>query len=80
MNSRKCEVFIIDVHRASYVKHLRSKKHFEKEKISNMNIPQWLVQEPIEIKNKKVNNPKSLKQIARDNTKLDDKQIKKNYL
>ena len=25
MNSRKCEVCIVDVHRAPYVKHLRSK-------------------------------------------------------
>ena len=25
MNSRKCEVCNVDVHRASYVKHLRSK-------------------------------------------------------
>ena len=29
MNSRKCDVCNIDVHRASYVKHLRSKKHLE---------------------------------------------------
>ena len=30
MNSRKCEICNIDVHRASYVKHLRSKKHIKK--------------------------------------------------
>ena len=30
MNSRKCEVCNIDVHRASYVKHMRSKKTFRK--------------------------------------------------
>ena len=30
MNSRKCEICKIDVHRASYVKHLRSKKTFRK--------------------------------------------------
>ena len=29
MNSRRCDVCNIDVHRASYAKHLRSKKHFE---------------------------------------------------
>ena len=29
MNSRKCDICNIDVHRASYVKHLRSKKHLE---------------------------------------------------
>ena len=32
MNSRKCEVCDIDVHRASYVKHLRSKEHLENKK------------------------------------------------
>ena len=50
MNSRKCEICNIDVHRASYVKHLRSKKHIEKEKINIMIIPEWLFQEPIENK------------------------------
>ena len=27
MNSRKCEICNIDVHRASYNKHMKSKKH-----------------------------------------------------
>ena len=49
-NSRKCDICNVDVHRASYVKHLRSKKHFEKEKINNMFIPEGLCQEPIEKK------------------------------
>ena len=40
-----------------------------------MIIPEWLFQEPIKIKNKKMNNPKSLKQIARDNINLDDEQF-----
>ena len=30
MNSRKCEICNIDVHRASYIKHTRSKKTFRK--------------------------------------------------
>ena len=30
MNSRKCEVCNVDVHKASYIKHLRSEKHIEK--------------------------------------------------
>ena len=30
MNSRKCEFCNIDVHRASYQKHLGSKRHLEK--------------------------------------------------
>ena len=75
MNSRKCDVCNIDVHGASYVKFLRSKKHFENEKMNEMIVPAWLLQKPIEIKNKK--NPRSLKQIATDNIKLDDKQLKK---
>ena len=39
--------------------------------------PECLFQEPIEIKIKEVNNPKPLKKIARDNIKLDDKQLNK---
>ena len=30
MNSRKCEICNIDVYRASYMKHLRSKKTYRK--------------------------------------------------
>ena len=56
MNSRKCEVFDADVHRASYVKHLKSKKHLENMKQNEMIIPEWLFQEPVENKiNKKYN-------------------------
>ena len=29
MNSRRCEICNVDVHRASYAKHLKSKKHVE---------------------------------------------------
>ena len=29
MNSRKCDICIIDVHRASFVKHFRSEKHLK---------------------------------------------------
>ena len=50
MNSRKCDVCNIDVHRASYVKHLRSRKHLENEKQNDMIIPEWLFKEPIENK------------------------------
>ena len=31
-NGRRCEIFKTDVHRASYAKHWRSKKHLENEK------------------------------------------------
>ena len=75
MISRKCEFSDVDVHRASYIKHLRSKKHLENINQNEMIIPEWLFQEPIEIKIKKLYKPKSLKQIARHNNKLDDKQL-----
>ena len=77
MNSRRCEICNVDVHRASYIKHLRSKKHMENMKQNEMIIPEWLFQEPVENKMKKIYNPKSLKQLARNNIKLDDKQLNK---
>ena len=77
MNSRKCEICNFGVHRASYVKHLRSKKHLENIKRNEMNIPEWLFQEPDENKIKKIYTPKSLKQLERDNIRLDDKQLNK---
>ena len=42
-----------------------------------MIIPEWLFQEPVENKINKIYNPKSLKQLARDNIKFDDKQLNK---
>ena len=42
-----------------------------------MIIPEWLFQEPVENKINKKYNPKSLKQLARDNSKLGDKQLNK---
>ena len=53
MSSRKCDICNIDVQRASYVKHLRSKKHLENEKQNEMIIPEWLFQEPIKNETKK---------------------------
>ena len=53
MNSRKCDICNGDVHRASYAKHLRSKKHLETMKQKEMIIPEWLFQEPIEKKSTK---------------------------
>ena len=41
-NSRTCEVCNVIVHRASFVKHLRSKKHLKKIEESEMIIPDWL--------------------------------------
>ena len=77
MNSRRCEICKIDVHRASYNKHLRSKKHLENIKHNELIIPEWLFKEPIENKYKKIYNPKPLKQLARNNIILDDKQLNK---
>ena len=75
MNSRRCENCKVNIHRASFVKHLRSKKHLENIKQNEMIIPEWLFREPVENKIKNIYNPKSLKQLARDNIKLDDKQL-----
>ena len=77
MNSRKCDVCNIDVHRASYIKHLRSKKHIENIKKNEMIIPEWLFQEPVENKINRIYNPRSIKQLAGNNIKLDDKQLNK---
>ena len=77
MKSRKCDICNIDVHRASYAKHLRSVKHLEKAKQTELIIPEWFFKEPIENNFKKLYNPKPLKQIAKDNIKLDDKQLNK---
>ena len=77
MNSRRCDICDVNVHRASYNKHLKSKKHLENEKQNELIIPEWLFREPIENKIKKIYNPKPLKQIARNNIRLDDKQLNK---
>ena len=57
MNSRKCDICKVDVHRASYVKHLRSKKHLKNEKQKELIIPEWLIKKPIEIEIKKIYKP-----------------------
>ena len=77
MSSRICDICNVDVHRASYAKQLRSKKHIENMKQNEMIIPEWLFQEPVENKIKKIYNPKSLQQLARNNIRLDDKQLNK---
>ena len=77
MNSRRCDDCKIDVHRASYNKHLRSKKHIENIKHNEMIIPEWLFREPIENKIRKIYNPVSLKKLARNKIYLDDKQLNK---
>ena len=61
-------------------KHLRSKKHLENIKQNEMIIPEWLFkqeQTPNKKKIQKINNPKTLKQIARQNIKMNDKEFDK---
>ena len=79
-NSRTCEVCNVNVHRASFVKHLRSKKHLENLEQNEMIKPDWLFKEersPIRNKIQKVYNPKTLKQLAREKIKFDDKELAK---
>ena len=45
------------------------------EKQNGMIMPEWLIQEPIENKPKKIYSPNPLKQITRNKSKLDDKQM-----
>ena len=78
MTSRRCDICTVDVHRASYKKHMRSKKHLANMEQKEMIIPEWLFREPIENKIKKnIYNPISLKKLARNKINLDDKQLKK---
>ena len=79
-NSRTCEVCNVNVHRASFVKHLRIKKHLKNIEKKEMILPEWLFskgQTPSKKKIQKVYNPKTLKQLAREKIKLDDKELAK---
>ena len=50
--SRSCDVCIIDVHQASYAKHLRNKQHLGNIRQDEITIPEWLFTEEQEfIKN-----------------------------
>ena len=53
-NSLRCDICNFDVHRASYGKRLKSKKHLEKIRQNEKIIPEWLFrdeQTPIKKKN-----------------------------
>ena len=79
-NSRTCEVCNVNVHRASFVKHLRSKKHLQQLEQNEMIIPDWLFKEersPLKKKIQKVYNHKTLKQLAREKIELDVKELAK---
>ena len=79
-NSRTCDVCNVNVQRASFAKHLRSKKHLENVIQNEMIIPVWFFKEektPNKKKIKKVYNPKTLKQLVREKIKVDDKDLAK---
>ena len=79
-NSHACKICNVNVHRASMQKHLRGKKHLENMIQNEMIIPEWFFKEeksPIKKKIQKVYNPKTLKQLAREKIKLDDKELAK---
>ena len=44
-NSRTCDICNVNVHRFSFVKHLRSKKHLENILQNEMILPEWLFKE-----------------------------------
>ena len=73
-NSRKCETCKVNVHRASFVKLLRTKKQLETEKRNEMITPEWLFKQKQTTIKKKIrkSNPKILKQIARGKIKTND--------
>ena len=59
-------------------KHLRSEKHLENMIQNEMIIPDWLFKEersPIKKKIQKIYNPKTLQQLARQNIKMNDKEL-----
>ena len=79
-NSRTCENSNVNVHRAPYAKHLRSKKHLENTKQDEIFITEWLFEEkqaPNKINLEKMYKPKPLKQIARQIFNLNDKELDK---
>ena len=82
-NSRTCEICNVNVHRESMQNSLRSKNHLENLKQNEIIIPEWFFkqeQTPIKKKIKKVYNPKTLKQIAREKIKLVDKELAKRMI
>ena len=78
--SRRCKNCNTNVHRASYAKNLRSKKHLKNLRKNDIIIPEWFFKEeqgPIRKKLKYAYNAETLKQIARDNIRLHDKELVK---
>ena len=44
-NGRRCDVCNIDIHRAFYAKHFRSKRHLENIRQNEIIIPEWFFKE-----------------------------------
>ena len=56
MNNHRCDFCNTDVHRASYAKHLRSKKHLKNIRRDGIIIPERLIKEEQEPIRKKLKN------------------------
>ena len=68
-NSRSFDICNIGIHEASYAKRLRSKQHLENIRQDDIITPEWLFKEEqtaTKKKIKEVDNPKTLKQMARE--------------
>ena len=79
-NSRTCDFCNVDVHTASFAKHLKSKKHLGKIKAIDliMVISEWLFQKPNESVNnipRTIYNPRPFQEIAREIIKIGDKKL-----
>ena len=70
-NKRYCEKCEIIIHRASFAKHLRSKKHLNLQP----NIADTLIQPTTS-----AINPKTLQELARDKIKLTNRELDKKWL
>ena len=47
-NTRRCDICMNNIHRSSYAKHLRIKKHSENEKQIELIVTEWFFQKSIE--------------------------------
>ena len=63
----RCDIYIIDFHKASFAKHIRSKSHLENIKKNAMITLEWLFHEIFDYKPEINSNPKPLREIASDN-------------
>ena len=75
-DKKYCEICDIHIHRASMSKHLKSKKHLNKLQNNNENQGN-ITNKPSSSKEDKNFNPKSLKELARDKIKLNDRELNK---